>query len=235
MRNGGFPEIARRPVIGAFITIWSISLLLLFTVVARAAERQVLHGHVPVAVTKLNLQPMGRLPYTNLMHLAIGLPLRNKGALDTLLQQVYDPASTNYHHYLTTEQFTERFGPAEKDYQALSAFAEANGLTVIGTHPNRTLLDVKATVADIERVFHVTMRTYQHPTEARVFYAPDVEPSVDLAVPLLEIGGFNDFEVPHPLLRTTSRNNALTGTLATGSGPGGSYIGYDFRNAYVPG
>ena len=36
----------------------------------------------------------------------------------------------NYHHYLTPEQFTERFGPTEQDYQAVIAFAKANGLTV---------------------------------------------------------------------------------------------------------
>ena len=46
------------------------------------AERQMLRGHVPAAVAKLNLRPVGRLPATNRLNLAIGLPLRNTNALN---------------------------------------------------------------------------------------------------------------------------------------------------------
>ena len=51
------------------------------------------------------------------MKLAIGLPLRNQEALTNLLQQLYDPSSPNYRHYLTPEEFTAQFGPTEQDYQ----------------------------------------------------------------------------------------------------------------------
>ena len=164
---------------------------------AAAAERQKLKGgHVPAAVARL--APVGGLPGSQRLNLAIGLPLRNQAELDTLLQQLYDPASPNYHRYLTPEQFTERFGPTEQDYQALMDFAKANGLTVTVTHPNRVVLDVAGAVADIEKAFHVTLRVYQHPTEARTFYAPDTEPSVDLAVPILHISGLDNYALPHP-------------------------------------
>jgi kumamolisin len=87
-----------------------------------AAERQVLHGHVPSALARFNLQPTGRLPVTKNLHLAIGLPLRNQQGLDDLLRQIYDPASPNYRHYLTPEQIAEQFGPSEQDYQSYIAF-----------------------------------------------------------------------------------------------------------------
>src|ERR1039458_2919246 len=74
-----------------------------------------------------NLTPQSRLPASNQLDLVIGLPLRNRETLTNLLQQLYDPTSTNYHHYLTPEQFTERFGPTEQDYQALVAFARRSG------------------------------------------------------------------------------------------------------------
>ena len=210
--------------------------LFVLTATARAAERQVLHGHVPAVVAELNLQPLSRLPATTQLNLAIGLPLRNREALTNLLEQIYDPSSPQYHHYLAPEQFTEQFGPTEQDYQAVIDFAEANGLTVTGRHPNRALLDVRASVADIEKVFHVTMRVYQHPTEARTFYAPDTEPSLDLTVPVLHISGLNNYVIPHPkqLIRKPSSRvkNAMPNV---GSGPGGAYMGYDFRAAYLPG
>jgi uncharacterized repeat protein (TIGR01451 family) len=202
----------------------------------RAAETQVLHGHVPRAVAAFKLPAIGQLPRTNRLNLAIGLPLRNQQALSQLLTQIYDPTSPNYRHYLTPKQFTEMFGPAPHDYQALIEFAKANGFQVIATHPNRILLDVSASVADIEKTFHATMRIYRHPTEARTFYAPDVEPSLELAVPVLDISGLDNYIVPHPMnLKPRPIQQRANALPAAGSGPGGAFIGSDFRAAYVPG
>ena len=169
------------------------------------------------------------------LQLAIGLPLRNREALANLLQQIYDPSSPYYRHYLTPEQFTEMFGPTEEDYQTLIAFAKTNGLTVSGAHPNRVVLDVEGAITDIEKAFHVTMRIYNHPTKTRTFYAPDVEPSVDLAVPVLRISGLDNYTLPHPMLHKVSRARGNGATPNYGSGPSGSYMGKDFRAAYASG
>ena len=123
------------------------SLLLFFTNPAVAALGQLLQGHVPVAVR--SLQPTGRFAGTNHLNLAIALPLRNPAALSNLLHDLYDPASPQYHHYLTPGQFAEQFGPAKQDYQAVVAFANANGLRVTATHPNRVLVDVEGSAADV--------------------------------------------------------------------------------------
>ena len=191
------------------------------------------HGHVPAVVS--GLQPQGRLSATKDLNLAIGLPLRNAETLANLLQQLYDPASPNFHHYLTPEEFTAQFAPTEQDYQAVIDFARASGLTVTGTHSNRTLVDVSGKVADIERVFHVQMRTYQHPREARQFFAPDVEPTLDASLPILSICGLNNYVLARPLYHDNSSRGKSFDHFATGSSPSGSYWGYDFRNAYAPG
>ena len=72
---------------------------------------------------------MGRLTASRSLRLAIGLPLRNPTALTNLILQICDPASPNYRHYLTPEQFTERFGPTDLEYQAVMAFAQENGIS----------------------------------------------------------------------------------------------------------
>jgi hypothetical protein len=170
------------------------------------------------------------------LNLAIGLPLSDQAALTRLLQEIYDPASPNYRQYLTPEQFTERFGPTDADYQAVIAFAKAHGLTVTGTHPHRMLLDVAGSVADVEQAFQMTLRTYQHPTEARTFYAPDAEPSVEANVPVLDISGLSNFRVPHPKNRkpVPLPRVANPKPKAIGSWSGGQFIGGDFRAAYAP-
>ena len=233
-KNDTFTKIAGYLRVSGFIMAGCVTLSLLLATPARAAGTQVLRGHVPAAVARQH--PVGRFPNTNRLNLAIGLPLRNQEALTNLLRQIYNPASTNYHHYLTPEQFTKMFGPTEKDYQAVMAFAKANGLKITGTHPNRMLVDVNGTAGNIERALHVTMRTYQHPHEARVFYAPDVEPTLNLTVPVLNISGLNNYSLPRPRFAATPLANVPPyATPNAGSGPDGAYKGYDFRAAYAPG
>src|SRR5580658_5530790 len=117
----------------AYLLIWAAC-------VADGAELQTLKGHVPAAVKSLTAT--GRLPATSQLDLAIGLPLRNTAALSNLLQQLYDPASPNFRHYLTPAEFAEKVGPSEQDYEAVIAFAKTNHLQVTGLHPNRMLVDV---------------------------------------------------------------------------------------------
>jgi uncharacterized repeat protein (TIGR01451 family) len=220
-----------RPVAGAAVCA---VLFLLLPPAGRAADEQTLSSHVPAAVASMGLQPTGSLADTNRLHLSIGLPLRHKAELDTFLQQLYDPASPSYHHYLSVEQFTERFGPSLADYEAVRDFAKANGLVEVRIHPNRMLIEVDASVADINKAFHVNIRTYHHPSENRQFYAPDKEPTLDLAVPVLHISGLDNYVLPHPA-GLKPAGGAPQGASMNGTGPQGNYQGYDFRHAYAPG
>lgn len=211
--------------------------------VLRAADAGLvqLSGHVPAVVA--HLQAKGHFVATNI-DLSIALPLRNKEQLTNLLQQINDPASPGYHQYLTPAQFAAQFGPTEQDYQAVTDFARQNGLKVTATHGNRVLLDVSGQSADIEKAFHVTLGTYAHPTEHRDFFAPDVEPSVPANLPILEVGGLNNYSRPYsnlkkkPVIATPSVSKPGSSGKVTsfnGTGPGGTYMGNDFRNAYIPG
>ena len=217
-------------------------LIFAFPPSGQAAPHRLLSSHVPAAVSG-GLQPTGNLADTNRLHLAIGLPLRDQQGLDAFLQQLYDPKSPRYHHYLSVAQFADNYGPAVADYEALRNFARANGLTETKTYANRLVLSVEASVADIRKAFHVNIRTYDHPTENRKFYAPDAEPTLDLSVPVLHIAGLDNYELPHPrnlnpqVVSGKGHPSGGGGPIHPrgGSGPGGSYISSDFRNAYAPG
>ncbi len=179
---------------------------------------------------------LGRVKATQRLNLAIGLPLRDPQGLDDFLGQLHNPASPLFHQYLTTEQFTERFCPSLADYQAVVEFARTNGFKVTATHANRLVLSVNASVGEIEKAFHVNLHLYQHPKENRKFYAPDTDPTVDLDVKLLSVAGLNDLSLPHPAgMHPMSESPNPSATPRSGSGSGGSYIGKDFRAAYVPG
>ena len=190
-----------------------------------------LHGHVPASAVA-NLSAASRLAATNQISLAIGLSLRNTTALTNLMGQIYDSASPKYRQYLTPEEFTAQFGPTEQEYQAVKNFAAANGLTVTATHANRMLIEVRGSAANVEVAFNVRLNKYPHPNESRQFFAPDTEPSVPSALAVLDVTGLSDFPRPTPRIKLGGSTSTAP---KTGSGPGGLLMGYDYRNAYVPG
>ena len=210
------------------------ALVYLITFQARAVETKAVPGHLPAALARL--QPVGRLEASTQLHLAVGLPLRNRAALGSLLQQIYDPASPNYRHYLTPKEFTERFGPTEQECRAVADFARAGGLTVNAVHANRMVLEVSGAAGIVERAFGVTLRVYRHPSEDRTFYAPDSEPQVEEGIHVLHISGLDDFVLPRPAgVRPMPSPAGGAPRPAGGSAPEGAYAGNDFRAAYVPG
>jgi uncharacterized repeat protein (TIGR01451 family) len=217
----------------ARLTVRCAAVLLLLALPARAEVMQVLRGTVPAPVASLT--PAGELSSSQRLNLAIGLPITNPEALTNLLRQIYSPSSPLYRQYLTPQEFTDRFGPTEQDYQALIGWAKANGLTVTAKHPNRIVLDVSGSVADIQKALHVTMGVYQHPKEARTFYTPTTEPSLETSVPVLHISGLDNYTLPFSKLHKASDNSSTNIVPQAGSGPGGNYMGYDFRDAYAPG
>ena len=207
----------------------ALAAVLVLPASAQTAGPRALRGHhaLPAAA---RAQAVDRLVPTQQLQFNIGLPLRNQTELTRFLQELSDPSSPNYRKFLTPEQFTEKFGPTKEDYQAVQDYARSNGFTVTATHPNRVLVSVSASVANMEKAFHVTMRHYKHPTEARNFFAPDVAPTLDLAVPVQDIGGLNDYIIPHP----TYHSRPANATPQNGSAPDHGYMGADFRKAYAP-
>jgi subtilase family serine protease len=215
-------------VLGISMLVFASSTLSTFS-----ADKQITSGNVAGEMTRFRLKPLHRVAGTNRLRLALCLPLRDSEGLTNLLAAIYDPTSPQFHRYLTTAEFTSRFGPTAADYRAVEEFARTNGLTVVERHPNRLVLDVTGNISAVERAFHIHLNVFRHPTEPREFIAPDVEPTVDARVPIFQVSGLDSFYAPHPNVQVISAGR-IGGPLG-GSSPLGSYIGYDFRNAYVPG
>jgi kumamolisin len=210
---------------------------LLFAGSVNAQVQSVATHHMRREVSTGAATLLNRLPAPQSMHVDIALPLRNEAELDALLEKIYDPQSPYFHQFLSVREFTEHFAPTEKDYAEVVRFAKRNGLKVTGTAPNRLLVNVTGPVANVEKAFHVTMSSYQHPTEARTFYSPDREPSVDLPVAIWHISGLDNFSIPRPasLMREAGIRSGETIRSLTGSGPSGFFLGSDLRAVYYGG
>jgi len=199
--------------------------------------------HVREVVRSGEAKSVGQLPSKQVMTLDVVLPLRDSAGLDSFLQQLYNPSSSSYRHFLTVPEFTQRFGPTEQDYDSVVRFAEAHGFTVVGGTRDGMDVQIKGPVSAVESAFHVMMRTYRHPTEPRVFYAPDREPTTDLPFALWHVSGLDNYSIPHPMyVKRSDYANAhginaedVVSHATTGSGPSASFLGSDMRAAYYGG
>ncbi len=196
-----------------------------------------LPGHVPSKVIESavfleNLDASTHVPLTFI------LPLRNKEALEKLVQRIYDPTDQqHYGKYLTPEEFAEQFGPTKEDYDTVIAYANSLGLTITRTHPNRTLLNVSGPMRSVETAFNLRLHHYQLPN-GRNFYAPSDNPEVPsyIASILHGIVGLDN----HAVRRTFNRRKetkdgfsiSKTASHAHPSGPGGGYSPKDLLTAY---
>ena len=220
----------------------SVSLLMLLAIVSamniicQAQSKTLLTRHVPEAVLNGEARLVGQLPATQTMHFDIVLAMRHQPELENFLQQVYDPKSSSYRHFVTVKEFTERFGPSQEDYDALIAFAKASAFTVTGGSRDSMDVQFTGTVANIEKAFHVNMGVYQHPTESRTFYSPDREPTADLPMQLWHVSGLDNYLIPkRALVRRDPKAKGEVSEATTGSCPGKSFCGSDMRAAYYGG
>jgi subtilase family serine protease len=209
--------------------------------VGARAETLMTH-HVREVTLNGQAKLLGRLPATQIMQLDVVLPVRDQAGLDALLAGLHDPNSPDYRQYLTPAEFTERFGPSQRDYEAVVQYVQGHDLAVVGGSRDGMEVQVKGAVWAIESAFHVNLLTYQHPTENRVFYAPDREPTVDLPFQLWHISGLDNYSIPHPMYVKKSDYARAHGIdpdsirhATTGSGPSASFLGSDMRAAYYGG
>ena len=111
--------------------------------------------HVHSAQADAQMQPMGIGGLPPLLHfsqlqgndtttsrtlqMSVGLALRNREQLSALLSELYDPASPNYHQFLTPDQFAQQFAPSADQRQAVIGYLTQQGFIVTQTYP--TLID----------------------------------------------------------------------------------------------
>lgn len=172
------------------------------------------------------------------LQMSVGLALRNQDQLNTLLQNLYDPSSPQYHQYLTVAQFTQEFGPTADEQQAVINYLTQQGFRVTQTYPNRLLVDFSGPESLAERVFGVHINSYQGP-DGRHFFANSSNPTLPtyIARDITSLTGLdNASEFSHPPI--ISQNSSMSSpqasncpTAGSGSGGGGLLGG---GTAYIP-
>ena len=142
----------------------------------------------------------GRLDSSTLIH-GVSIVFRRSSsqekALQKLLAEQQNRASSRYHKWLTPEQFADRFGLGSTDVEQVVAWLRSEGFVVNSVARSRTQLSFTGSVARLEAVFQTEIHRYvvngkKHFANATALSIPAALGDVTLAVRNL-----NDFR-PEP-------------------------------------
>lgn len=183
---------------------------------------------------------LGRLSASKTVSVAVSLPWRNEGQLDSLVHSLGDRNDPLYKKYLTHQQFVSRFAPTQSDYDAVKTWANESGLSVQKTTSSRKLLVVSGAASSVESAFHVNLNSYRLAT-GRVVFANTAAPAIprSIASRISAVVGLTDYTQYRPqyVLKNTA-NAALRPFIAgsplaaAGNGPGGGVTPADIRTIY---
>jgi len=212
----------------------AIMALAIFTATARAQQeavprritqaidennRTVLRGNThPLARTEFD---RGAAPPNLLLQRMLLVLQRSpaqEAALDTLLEQQQDPASPNFHHWLTPGQFGRQFGPADQDVQSIVAWLNSHGLQVNRISSGRTVLEFSGTASQLQEAFHTEIHNYKLDGEDHWANSRDPEIPSALRPVIAGIASLNNFR-KHAMYRLAggvSPSGGRSGTSTAG-------------------
>ena len=126
-----------------------------------------------------------------------------KSALQQLLARQQDPASPDYHRWLTPEQYADAYGVSAADLAKISAWLTAQGFTIDDTARSRTSITFSGTAAQTGTAFQTQIHRYL--VNGQAHYANASDPSIPAALSgvVSTIRGLNDFRLK-PRLRMPS-------------------------------
>jgi subtilase family serine protease len=133
-------------------------------------------------------------------HLALQLKRSpaQEARLQKFLTDVHDPASPEFHHWLTAAEFADRFGLAAHDIGAVEMYLRGHGFTVEGSTANLVMY-VSGTAGQIRDAFHTEIHAIEVAGVRHIANMSDPRVPAALAPVLLGPVALNDFR-PHPMM-----------------------------------
>jgi len=136
-------------------------------------------------------------------------------AFRTFLAAQKNPASPDFHHWLTAKELGERFGPSLDDVKAIQEWMRSQGLSVSGVSSDRMRIVFSGPSASIAKAFGTELRRYD--VDGVRHFANSTQTKVPAAMSsLVQAVTLHDFfPVAQHTEATTSRFDAKRGKFAT--------------------
>jgi uncharacterized protein (TIGR03437 family) len=159
------------------------------------ARMRALPNHLPRWANPLN--DAGLVPPDRTMDQMIVVLARSpeqEQTLEKLLADQQDPASPDYHRWLTPSQVGERFGLSGQDIGSVRSWLESQGLHVGWVAPSGIFIGFSGTAANLNRAFQTELRYYKVNGEQRFSVSSDPKIPEALAPAIKAIRGLYTIE-----------------------------------------
>jgi hypothetical protein len=152
--------------------------------------------------------------------------------LERLLEDQQNPDSPLYHAWLTPEEYGDRFGLSQSDFDQVADWVASQGFQVDYSAKSRTHISFSGTAAQVRDTFGTELHRFQ--AKGRTHFANVREVAVPAALePLvLALTGLDDFQQEH-VVRSKSRMNRSDGAHAVT--PADLAVIYDIAPLYKKG
>jgi hypothetical protein len=102
---------------------------------------------------------LGAVPGTQRLNLSVVLPPSNTAALRSLLANLYNPSSPQFHHWLQPGQFATAFGPSSSDVATVESWLRGRGLS--STLRSGSAIKVSAPVSEVSAALGTSFERYR--------------------------------------------------------------------------
>ncbi len=200
------------------------------------SQTVVLTGHVsPRALPQFDQGPVAASFPIPTITIYMKPSARQQSALDQLLASQQNPASPDYHKWLTPEQYADRFGLSVNDVNRITAWLQSQGFKVLRAARGRTWIQFSGTAQQVEHAFHTQIHQYLE--NGKLHFANSTNPSIPAALSGVVSGvrGLNDFRLqPRSKLRSFAPRNT-TGSGNHQMAPDDFATVYDVARLYAAG
>jgi subtilase family serine protease len=124
--------------------------------------------------------------------ITVWLNLHNKGSLDTMVEQMYDKSSPNYHKFLTMKQFSDQFAPTAEEAGTVRDFLTAHNMKVTSTAANNHFIVAQGSVADAQTAFNTHINRMMVNGQARRVNTPEATVAGPAAALVANVQGLSD-------------------------------------------
>ncbi len=183
---------------------------------ARSEDGRVtnLSGHHPAWANMQN--NIGVVPDdVPIRHITVVLnrPQSQEKAYKMLLREQQDPASANYHRWLSPQELGERFGPSQHDIQMVTRWLAAQGLHVDSISSSRTFINISGTAATVANAFSSEFHYYFVNGERYISLATDPVIPAELSTIVKSVHGLSSFPL-QPMHKLVAVDGSKMGGIA---------------------
>lgn len=120
----------------------------------------------------------------------------NDAAIESDIQQMYTPGSATFHQFLTPAQFVQRYTLSDVQLQQVKNWLISQGYTITAIDGLRSSIQVKGTVATIEKSLKIKLKAYT--LLNRTFFMQEGEPTLPASIRgyVHSIVGLDNFALP---------------------------------------